>query len=242
MNLKTNTANSKNFGGLRDVDSIKYIVVHYTANDGDTDENNGAYFHNNVTGTSAHYFVDDDSVTQVVPDNRIAYHCGAKKYRHAYCRNTNSIGVELCDDVKDGVIYPSKQTIANAIELVEYLMKKYNVPRVNVIRHYDVTGKACPAYWCGSAAKDALWKSEFWNKLSVLGGLVANNATTANKKKEADDMVYYKTINDVPAAYKAAVQKVINAGALKGTGAGVLNLSEDLCRTLTILDRLGVLK
>ena len=183
MNLKTNTANSKNFGGVRDLDSIKYIVIHYTANDGDTDENNGKYFHNNVTGTSAHYFVDDDSVTQVVPDNRIAYHCGAKKYRHAYCRNANSIGVELCDDVKDGVIYPSKQTIANAIELVEYLMKKYNVPRVNVIRHYDVTGKACPAYWCGSAAKDALWKSEFWNKLSVLGGLTANNTQTVSTNK-----------------------------------------------------------
>lgn len=180
MNLKTNLANPKNYGGARALDSIRYIVIHYTANDGDTDENNGKYFRNNVTGTSAHFFVDDDSVTQVVPGDRIAWHCGAKTYKHAYCRNANSIGVELCDDVKDGKIYPSAQTIANAIELVEYLMHKYNIPRVNVIRHYDVTGKACPAYWCGSATKDALWKSAFWNKLGVLGGsLVANNTTTA---------------------------------------------------------------
>ncbi len=180
MNLKTNLANPKNYGGARALDSIRFIVIHYTANDGDTDENNGKYFRNNVTGTSAHYFVDDDSVTQVVPDDRIAWHCGVKTYKHAYCRNANSIGVELCDDVKDGKIYPSAQTIANAIELVEHLMRTYNVPRVNVIRHYDVTGKACPAYWCGSATKDALWKSAFWNKLGVLGGsLVANNTTTA---------------------------------------------------------------
>lgn len=62
-----------------------------------------------------------------------------------------------------------------------------------------------------------------------------------NSKEDDDDMTYYKTINDVPKDYKAAVQKVVNKGALKGTGGGVLNVSEDLCRTLTILDRLGTL-
>ena len=64
---------------------------------------------------------------------------------------------------------------------------------------------------------------------------------TWKKKEEEDDMTYYKTLADVPAAYKAAVQKAVNAGALKGTGGNVLNISEDLCRTLTVLDRLGVL-
>lgn len=59
--------------------------------------------------------------------------------------------------------------------------------------------------------------------------------------KEDDDMEYYKTINDVPAVYKPSVQKVIKAGALKGTSGSTLNVSEDMCRTLTILDRLGVL-
>ena len=41
------------------------------------------------------------------------------------------------------------------------------IPKANVIRHYDVTGKLCPAYWCGTAAKDAKWKSEFWDKLGI---------------------------------------------------------------------------
>lgn len=58
--------------------------------------------------------------------------------------------------------------------------------------------------------------------------------------KEDDDMTYYKTINDVPSYYKDAVQKAVNAGALNGDGDG-LNVSEDLCRTLTVLDRLGKL-
>lgn len=166
MNLKTNIADKGNYGGSRSLSSIKYIVIHYTANDGDTDENNGIYFHNNDVDSSAHYFVDDDSVTQSVPDNYIAWHCGANVYKHKDCRNANSIGIEICDDVRNGVIYPSDKTIQNVLELTEYLMKKYSVPKDNVIRHYDVTGKLCPAYWCGSTAKNAKWKTEFWNKIN----------------------------------------------------------------------------
>lgn len=60
-------------------------------------------------------------------------------------------------------------------------------------------------------------------------------------KEEDNDMVYYKTLADVPSYYKDAVQKAVSKGALNGTGNGELNVSEDLCRTLTILDRLGKL-
>ncbi len=167
MNIKTNLANRKNYGGTRSTGSIKYIVVHYTGNDGDTDENNGKYFKTNIVQASAHYFVDDDSITQSVPDNHIAWHCGAKKYKHAYCRNANSIGVELCDDVRNGVVYPSEKTIENALELVEHLMQKYSIPKANVIRHYDVSGKLCPAYWCGTKDKDTKWKTAFWSRLGA---------------------------------------------------------------------------
>lgn len=160
--IKTNLANKNNYGGTRSLSAIKFLVIHYTANDGDTDENNGKYFQNNVVKSSAHYFVDDDSITQSVPDNYIAWHCGANSYKHPTCRNSNSIGIETCDDVRNGVIYPSAKTIQNVIDLAKHLMKKYNIPAENVIRHYDVTGKLCPAYW----VDDAKWKKEFWDKLS----------------------------------------------------------------------------
>ena len=62
-----------------------------------------------------------------------------------------------------------------------------------------------------------------------------------DKEKEEDDMVIYKTLNDVPSWYKAAVQKVMDKDALKGTSGKEINVSEDLCRTLTVLDRLGKL-
>ena len=179
MNIKTNLANKGNYGGTRNTSAIKYIVVHYTGNDGDTDENNGNYFKNNVVEASAHYFVDDDSITQTVPDDYVAWHCGAKTYKHANCRNTNSIGVEICDDVKNGVVYPSDKTIENALELVKHLMQKYSVPQENVIRHYDVTGKLCPAYWCGTKEKDDKWIAAFWSRLTA-----SNNSTSTNTTKE----------------------------------------------------------
>ena len=40
-------ADSSNFYSGRGGNSIKYIVVHYTAGNGDTAMNNAQYFHNN---------------------------------------------------------------------------------------------------------------------------------------------------------------------------------------------------
>lgn len=59
--------------------------------------------------------------------------------------------------------------------------------------------------------------------------------------KDDDNMTYYKTINDVPSYYRAAVEKCVKDGSLKGTGNGEINVSEDLCRMLTIFDRKGKL-
>ena len=84
--LKTNLANKGNYGSVRSTSQIKYIVIHYTSNDGDTDENNGTYFKNNDVDSSAHYFVDSDSVTQSVPDNYVAWSVGGSKYSN--CSST----------------------------------------------------------------------------------------------------------------------------------------------------------
>lgn len=173
--LKTYLANKSNYGGTRSTNKIKYIVIHYTGNDGDTAENNGKYFRNNVVKASAHYFIDSDSIVQSVPDNYIAWAVGGNKYSncsktgggkyYGICTNSNSLSIELCDDVKNDYVYPSAETIENAIEFVKLKMKEYNIPQENVIRHFDVVGKSCPFYWCGSTKKDNVWKTAFWNKL-----------------------------------------------------------------------------
>lgn len=129
MNIPFVPADSSNYYSGRGGNSIKYIVMHYTANDGDTDEGNAHYFQGAGRRASAHYFVDEDSVTQSVRDNDAAWHCGgALESSHhplrGICMNRNSLGVEMCSDIVGGKYNITPQTVDRAVELVKYLMAK----------------------------------------------------------------------------------------------------------------------
>ena len=145
MNINFKQAHKNNFCSGR-TQNIKYIVIHYTANDGDTAKNNVDYYARASLKASAHFYVDENEVWQSVKEGDTAYHCGANKYVHPYCRNSNSIGIELCSRKDaDGKYYFKDETIQNAVKLTKELMAKYTIFVGNVIRHYDVTGKICPA-------------------------------------------------------------------------------------------------
>ena len=175
MEIKQLRANVGNCGPARNAQAIKYIVIHYTGNDGDTAQANAKYYASTVEKSSAHYFVAANSIYQSVPDLRVAWAVGGGKYPscpqtgggtlYNICRNMNSISIELCDAKRDGTYAPAPETVKAALELTRELMAKYNIPQKNVIRHFDVTGKLCPAYWAGreNAAK---WKAEFLDKLA----------------------------------------------------------------------------
>lgn len=129
---------------------IKYIVIHYVGALGGA-EANCKYYASQYIGASAHYYAGfNGEIWQSVEDKNIAWHCGAKAYKHPECRNNNSIGIELCvrnkgsqsDTSRDW--YFEKATVHAAIELTKELMEKYNIPMDRIIRHYDVTGKICP--------------------------------------------------------------------------------------------------
>ena len=90
----------------------KYIVIHYVGATGGA-EANCKYFEKLYRGASAHYFVGHEGeIWQCVEDKNIAWHCGALKYKHKSCRNTNSICIEMCckKDVKQKW-YFEKETI-----------------------------------------------------------------------------------------------------------------------------------
>ena len=107
-----------------------------------------------------------------------------------------------------------------AAELGRDIMARYKISLENVLRHYDVTGKLCPR----PLVDEGAW-ADFKKRLEA-----------------EEEMTYYKTIGDVPADYRPAVQKLLDKGALKGYGDGTIQVSEDLCRTAVILDRLGLVK
>lgn len=140
----------------------KYIVIHYTANNGDTAINNAKYFYSEYRGASAHYFVDENEIVQVVDDKNTAWHVGATTYKHEECRNANSIGIEMCSrQYTDGTYYIKDEVVNSTIELTKYLMNLHDVALENVLMHYDVTGKSCPAPFVNNMS---LWE-EFKNKL-----------------------------------------------------------------------------
>lgn len=150
MTIKQIIANVSNY--LKKKYNKKWLVIHFTANDGDNATNNGKYFKNNVVKASAHYFVDDDTIVKSVEEDYVAYAVGGKKLNsggiyHGVVTNYNSISIELCDTVKDGKYNVSAKTRAKAIELAKDIVKRHNIDKSHVVRHYDVTGKMCPKYY-----------------------------------------------------------------------------------------------
>ena len=129
----------------------KFIVVHYVGAVS-TAADNATYFFNNRLQSSAHFFVDEKEIWQAVEEYNAAWHCGGGlqgSSGHTYygiCKNSNSIGIEMCvKKTSGGEWYYEEETLSNTIDLIKYLMKKYDIPKERVIRHYDVTGKTCPA-------------------------------------------------------------------------------------------------
>lgn len=219
MEIKTKLARRDNYGGARRLDDIKYIVIHYTGNKGDTAKNNADYFAREVAGVSAHYFVDESEVWQSVPDDRTAWHCGTKgTYYHPKCRNRNSVGVEICMLDKLGKV--RQASIDNAAELVRMLMDMYDVPVENVIRHYDVTHKNCPAPMVADAG---LWK-KFKESLEV------------------ETMKVYTSIKEMPGWAQPTFTKLVKLGIVAQDKQGKISVQESSLQPMVYNDRLGLIK
>jgi N-acetylmuramoyl-L-alanine amidase len=210
--LKEQLANSGNYGGSRNASQIRYLVYHYTGNDGDKAANNAAYFHWNTVKASAHYFVDDTTVWRSVPDLKVAWSVGGSKYANAdktgggtmygIITNTNSISIEMCDTIRNGVYQASEATLANAAALGRELMAKYGIPLERVYRHFDVTGKHCPSYLVNAQK----W-AEFKKRLEV------------------------KIMDNTPSpAHKEGVEWAVKNGILTGNSEGDLMLSQPVTR------------
>ena len=202
---------------------VRYIVMHYTANNGDTARNNCDYYHR-VGGlqASAHYFCDEHGAMQSVRECDTAWHCGARAYWHPECRNGNSIGIEMCSRKRaDGSYYIKPETVANAAALAREIMQRYGIDTEHVLRHYDVTGKRCPMPWVDDPAQ--------WDAFK------ASLAPEENTDEEDDeDMIRYNTIEEVPSWAQDTVRALVDAGALGGVGGGNLDLSMDMIRGLVV--------
>lgn len=194
----------------RNTNKPRYIVIHYIGAAGQALAN-ANYFYNVNRNASAHYFIDKTSTYQVVEEDAGAWHVGdgasgvyqsnrtswpggATKngYQGTGATNYNSIGIEMCQDVISGaqiIDWPINElVIEQTLLLTKSLMDKYDIPIENVIRHFDVSGKLCPAPWRGAAGSTSWPKwNEFKTRLAQLdkGGAItppANKTSRYNPK------------------------------------------------------------
>lgn len=234
MKIKYIPANKENYGGRRALSDIRYIVVHYTANKADRAVNNGEYFKKYITKSSAHYFVDENEIIQSVPDDYVAYSVGGSKYKntgggslYGICKNANSISVELCDSYY-GV---PKKTAERAAELILDLMDKYNVPKENIVRHYDVTGKLCPRPY---AEDDSLW-ADFKARLERIDMEELNALKKRVEELEKANTVY-DTLGDMPKWIRDIAEWGLENGIITGTGDG-LGMTRTKAETLVMIKK-----
>lgn len=120
--------------------------------------------------------------------------------------------------VLDSYWYSSKYT-SNAIRRNYVHVVNKGVVQTSLTQCGKATIDRAPSYYLLSSPKQDAHPSE----------------------QEEPDMTYYKEFKDIPLYYQDAVKKLLDAGAIAGTGKG-LELSEDLCRAFTILDKAGLLK
>src|SRR5690606_25918355 len=105
----------------------KYITVHNTANanKGANAEMHSKYLLNGAGGRTVgwHFTVDDTQIYQHLPVNESGYHAGDGNG----AGNRQSIGIEICEN-SDGNF---EQAVKNAQELIDKLMREYNIPKAN---------------------------------------------------------------------------------------------------------------
>jgi N-acetylmuramoyl-L-alanine amidase CwlA len=139
--------------GSRQGHSVEWIIIHYPAAPGCSAKWCWEYYNKPNVTESAHFAIDQSHIESLVPCNLAAFHC-AVKGKTVYCNatNLNSIGIDIMDrklstktrSVSDHDWYIPEQTLTLAADFIARLMQIYDIDINHVIRHYDVTHKACP--------------------------------------------------------------------------------------------------
>ena len=175
------------------------------------------------------------AAVQTLPWNCRGWHAGTGTSGKS--ANDTHISFEICED---GLTDPDyfRLVYREAVELTAYLCRQYGLDPLAdgvVICHSEgyrrgiASGHADVEHWFPRQGKS----------MDDFRADVAAELNAGPEPEEEDDMTCYKTLDEVPEDYRSTVEKLVKAGALKGTGLDEINVSEDFCRVMTVLDRLG---
>ena len=137
--MKIKLLNSPNYSrNSRPKKSIKFIIIHYTGMQSEIESINRLIDKNSKV--SCHYLINrKGTITQMVKENKIAWHAGVSKWKNIKNLNKNSIGIEL---VNKGHFFGyenySNLQINSLIKLCSKLKKKYKIHKENFLGHSDI--------------------------------------------------------------------------------------------------------
>lgn len=239
MSIPFKQCNERNYRKGREF-AINWICLHFTSGNGDTAQNNADYFaREGGLNASAHYFVDTERIVQSVKNGDTAWHCGRERGGSYYndCRNANSIGIEMCSVIRNGVYVIPEATMKRAAKLTRELMAKYHIPVSRVCRHYDVTHKDCPEPWVRNPRLWEKFKTMLTEEVEDMTEQQTRNIVKQEISKAESAKKVYNSVAECPAWAKDTVRKLVNKGFLQGDEKGRLELDTDLLRLLVINDR-----
>ena len=137
--MKKNVNLSPNFSQKRrQLKDIKFIIIHYTGMQSEIESLNR--LKDEKSKVSAHYFINrGGKITQLVKDNKIAWHAGKSKWKNFKNLNKHSIGIELVNKGEEyGYQNYTKIQIKSLIKLCRKLKKKYLINKENFLCHSDI--------------------------------------------------------------------------------------------------------
>ena len=123
---------------IRKKNLVKFVIIHYTGMQSEIESLKRLKSVKHKV--SCHYLINRQGlVTQMVPDNKIAWHAGKSKWRNFHNLNEFSIGIELVNKGHNFGYekFPTSQ-IYGLIQLCIYLKKKFKIKQQNFLGHSDI--------------------------------------------------------------------------------------------------------
>ncbi len=215
------------------------IVLHHAAAVSCTAQQVDSWHKNNGwSGIGYHFFI---TKTGDIYRGRPLWAVGA----HASGSNNSSVGicVEGNYETETTMPYPQKAAVK---ELLSYLREIY--PNADIKGHKETGATGCPgnfyplnemkAYFAESEDLTVAQYEELKAKDFAQDKII--NTVGQEIEELKGKTKYYNSVSEVPQWYRATVNKLVADGTLEGDENGNLNLSLDMMRILTILDRQGL--
>ena len=221
---------SRNYTAGRQGNRISKIVVHYTGTEASA-HNNLLYFSRSSAGASAHYFIDrDGTLRQSVSEGDTAWHAGH------WGTNLCSVGIEV---VSGGSDFTEAQ-VETLAALVAEIRSRCGIGADSVIRHYDVTGKLCPApyvdggKWAALHARICGGNASGGNSYSGGSSVEGDTADLARRVINGEfgnGDARKAALGDRYAEVQAEVNRILSGGGESGSGGSSQQVDvDDLAR------------